>query len=244
MIRRSLNSSVLLVIDQFTRESNPTPITTILSGGNPVNFYKLSSRSLNDVIKKVFNKVIQYHPAHKYPLSIDLFADIRISWQQLWQIKNPTLRAIRLKILYKDVWCQEKRFKLGINNSDSCTICGQTESAIHQLFQCNNAKRLWSYAYEILGLSFNDQTLISNLEIVNLIQVSSDLIAEVIKSVIFKLLIQIDRSVNISRSDALRTIAYWLTISEKSINRKIKGNNTFTIKLGLIMSKLILTSKK
>ena len=237
-IRRSLSPGLILVLDRYLPDTILAPRVTFIHNGSEVAFNKLSSRILNDIIKKVLNKTILYHPSSKFPLESYLFTDIRNTWQHLWQIRNPTLRAIRLKILYKDVWCQEKRFKLKLNSSDACNICGEAESAIHQLFQCSNARKLWSYVAEFIGLKLDNNLPIPDQSVVNLIQVLADITSELIKSVIFKLLIQIDRSVNITKRDAYRTLSYWLSISKSQINKRLKGNNSESQRFESIVTKL------
>ena len=41
------------------------------------------------------------------------------TWFNLWKIKNPHLRNYRLKVAYKDVYSQERRFKFRLNDSPS-----------------------------------------------------------------------------------------------------------------------------
>ena len=239
MIRRSLHPTALLVHDQYSTNQLPNPIVTFIANGKEWEGLKLSSRSLNDLIKAVYNKTIPYHPADKYPLDRNLFQDMRNTYQHLWQIKNPTLRAIRLKVLYKDIWCQEKRFKLGLNDNSSCTICGESESAIHQLFLCSNAQKIWNIALNIIGdfqldpIAPPDDNLITNL-----LQVSSNLVVEIIKSVTFKLLIQIDRSAKINEKEILRSFSYWLLINHNSINLQLRGNRCRSLQFEAIMHKL------
>ena len=200
----------------------------------------MPSRVLNDKIKLVLRKIIAYHPSDKFPLDRSVFADIRITWQNLWQIKDPTLRAIRHKILLKDIWCQEKRFKLGISNSSSCTICGENESALHQLFLCNNAKRIWNLALGLMGVNPRDFQFIDQ-SIANLIEVSNNVVNEIIKSAVFKLLIQIDRSHKLDPTSICRSIAYWININLKFLSKRTKGNSTLANLLKSMLHKLNLS---
>ena len=196
---------------------------TIISDSKELNICKINSRKLNDVIKLTLNKITNYHPANRFNYSHDLFGDIRHTWTNLWIIKNPSLRAIRLKVLYKDIWSQEKRYKLGITNSSACDICGDIESVSHQLLTCSNAKRLWSHLEESLNYK-----LILNGDpeksLVQLMEVTNDMPFELVKSVVFKLLIQIDRSRMLTIPQLNKHIIHWLNIEMSANNNKIKNN--------------------
>ena len=62
----------------------------------------------------------------------------------------------------------------------------------------------------------------SNQSIADLIQVSNDLGLELVKSAIFKLLIQIDRSSNMNSVSVLNNISYCVCINLKAIRNKIR----------------------
>ena len=223
IIRRSLPPKIILTIDRYLNEVNLPSKLTIISDSKELNICKINSRKLNDVIKLTLNKITNYHPANRFNYSRDLFGDIRHTWTNLWLIKNPSLRAIRLKVLYKDIWSQEKRYKLGITNSSACDICGDIESVSHQLLTCSNAKRLWSHLEESLNYK-----LILNGDpeksLVQLMEVTNDMPFELVKSVVFKLLIQIDRSRMLTIPQLNKHIIHWLNIEMSANNNKIKNN--------------------
>ena len=54
-----------------------------------------------------------------------------------------------------------------------------------------------------------------------LIEVSTDIPHEIIKSVIFKLPIQIDRSSNLNEIETRRAIAHWLIIESQALTENI-----------------------
>ena len=78
----------------------------------------------------------------------------------------------------------------------------------------------------------------SNQNMVELIDVSGDIILEVVKAVIFKHLIQIDRSVNSTEGQIHRTLVYWLKIESIAIAKMSKGNRYLLNKLNSIMDYL------
>ena len=237
-LRRALPSRILSVIDNASGNVGTSSILQILIGNNLKNINKINSKEINDSIKTVLRKKDSYHPSNKYPIDKNCFEDIRITWHNLWRIKNPTLRAIRLKVLYKDIWCQEKRHKLGISADNKCTICGNPENVIHQLFLCDNARRIWQIGDKVTGTS--EFKIIDNdhLTLAKLIEVSSNITNEIIKSVIFKLLIQIDRSCDIDETEIRRTIAHWLNIEYISLSRVLRNNNLLLSNLNRIISNL------
>ena len=118
-----------------------------------------------------------------------------INFLNLWKIKNPSLRGYRFKILVKDVFSNERRHKFGISESPLCEVCNAVESVCHQLFECPNAIRIWSLYPLITG-----KRIASFREI---IVCTADAYSEIIKSVLIKRLLQIDRS----RSLDLKSIA-------------------------------------
>ena len=60
--------------------------------------------------------------AGKYGLVHDTDVE-RITWSNIWKIKNPRVGSIRLKVLYKDVFSNERPTRLGISNSNKCIVC-------------------------------------------------------------------------------------------------------------------------
>ena len=138
---------------------------------------------INQALPNLGVDLNRIHRRHDLP-NIDsaLFSDhCRI----LWRIKLPALRAIRLKLCYKDVFSNERRHRFGIADSPSCTGCGLIESVEHQLHGCLNAKRLWQMYKEVTGLEIRS--------ICDLILCTSSIESEILKSAIIKSLIQIDR---------------------------------------------------
>ena len=229
IIRRSLPAKITLTVDRYISVTNLPCKTILVANNKEIDLLKLGSRHLNDLIKQTLKKVAKYHPANKYETSEASFGDIRQTWSNLWSIKNPTLRAVRLKVLHKDIWTQNKRFNLGIGNSSACEICGETETVVHQLFSCLNAKRMWEFIGRAIGrklIASEDDC--HKEKLVELMTVSNDFAFEILKSAIFKLLIQIDRSRHLSINQIKGNILYWLRIDVIAINKRIR-NNKFLI---------------
>ena len=238
IIRRTLPTKAILTIDRYVTDRNIPSSITLIIDNKEHEILKLGSRRLNDLIKQVLKKVVPYHPAERYNFSNTYFGDIRQTWTNLWLIKNPTLRSIRLKILHKDIWTQEKRSKLGICNSSACEICGETETVAHQLVTCNNAKRMWNLVGQSINRQFLQGSYSPEENLAKLMVVSSDFAYETVKSVIFKLLIQIDRSRNLSIKQINKHIIYWLRIEQIAINKINKNNKYLTKVINKIIIKL------
>ena len=107
-------------------------------------------------------------------------------FDNLWLIKNPILRAVRLKVVYKDIFSNERRFRFQLSVTPNCDICGSVETVEHHLFLCTNASRIWDLYSRLTGLRINS--------LFDLIHSDRILENEIIKSVLLKALIQINRS--------------------------------------------------
>ena len=165
-------SAVVIAIDQDQ-----------LQGVDTIKSAKLRGRLL-DLREKptpVLAKEVYKQPQWQEP----------VGWQKgIWQIKNPHLRSYRLKILYKDVFSNERRHRFGLTDSPNCAICGQIETVAHQLVECTNARKVWDMYHRLAGRSIN--------ELLQVITCTEGIEIEIIKSIVIKHLIQIDRSMNLN----------------------------------------------
>ena len=133
----------------------------------------------------------------------------RNHFKNLWAIKHPALRAIRLKMCYKDIYSNERRHRFGIADSPNCLRCGQIESVDHQMFECENAQRLWNVFRTVTGTSVASYR--------DVVQCEGNYGSEILKSAIIKALIQIHRSSNLPERVVARECAYFLRI-EAAVN--------------------------
>ncbi len=138
----------------------------------------------------------------------------RKSVSNIWSIKNPALRNVRLKVLYKDIFSNERRFRFGLADSPECAICQAPESVEHQLLTCPNAQAFWNYYYQF--------TLQRVQSLEDIISTSQSTAIEIVKSAILRKLIQIDRSsgqpINVVQQECL----YYLRL-ETIVNQRKKG---------------------
>ena len=105
---------------------------------------------------------------------------------------------------YKNIYSNERRHRFGLTDSNLCVGCGQIETVTHQLFECSNAVRLWNMFNGTSGTNVGSfQDLILGSDIIEL---------EVIKAVIIKALIQINRNHNVPVRMIARECAYFLRI--------------------------------
>ena len=148
------------------------------------------------------------------------------SLTNMWEIRNPTLRSVRLKVLYKDVYCNERRHRFGLADSPCCGICGQVESIEHQLFSCANATRLWS-----LYQRLTNQRIDSLFDVLMCIKISAH---EIIKSIILKALIQIDRSKDKSDREIISQCLFFLNIEARASRKNTESLLNFVNSIRLI----------
>ena len=141
------------------------------------------------------------------------------TFKNVWAIKSPTLRAIRLKIQYKDVFSNERRHRFGITDSPACGVCGQIESVEHQLFSCTNAIRIWELFARLTG------TRIQSL--LEVIQCSGIHEHEIVKSTMIKALLQIDRSQGIPNGAVVTDCIYHLGIEAQVDRKRADSFNSF-----------------
>ena len=128
-------------------------------------------------LKKIYRRVDL--PSPGTDRCIELFSNV-------WKLKHPALRALRLKLCYKNVYSNERRHRFGLTDSPLCAECQHEETVEHQIFECQNAKRLWAMYRNVTGSeirTFGEVLLCSSLVEI-----------EIVKSAIIKALIQIDRN--------------------------------------------------
>ena len=136
--------------------------------------------------------------------------EVSSTFKGIWDIKHPTLRAIRLKILYKDVFSNERRYRFGISDSPLCASCGQIESVDHHLFSCRNAIRIWNL--------FQRLTRNKQESLFDVVRCDLPLEIEIIKTVLIKALLQVDRSSTMIEKAMIMDCVFYLKI-EATVNR-------------------------
>ena len=210
----------------------PSNIARIVRNGNVINsqvqYSLITNNGSHDLMVASTKDIKQALMAMKFPdLTVDInnihrrldlpipgTAEFSALFSGIWKIKNPALRAIRLKLCYKDIFSNERRHRFGIADSPECSVCNQIETVEHQLYECQNARRLWQMFQAVTGVgprSFRDIFLYnSNSE------------CEIVKSVIIKALIQIDRSKNSPDKAIASLCSHFLRIeaARKSMNER------------------------
>ena len=215
-----------LIHNVYVSSYNPPPVL-VINKIKPIN--KISSKTLQDLLKTTFNKSKPFTINSKYNLMCDGILEEKGTWFNLWKIKNPHLRNYRLKVAYKDVYSQERRFKFRLNDSPQCRICkNRVESVQHQLFECRNAQRMWQIYVDMFA---------DNISFKNLVCVGNFPAAEIVKATIIKLLIQIDRSEHLAIHHIYLHIIQMLTL-EASITK----DPIYTNLVNLLSNKIITTS--
>ena len=130
---------------------------------------------------------------------------------RIWGIKHPTLRAVRQKVLFKNIYSNERRFRFGLATSPLCTVCNLTETVEHQLLECSNATRLWNMFHSLSGVKVDSiKMLLCGAPTVE---------TELLKATIIKALIQINRSSTLPINVIAKECAFFLRV-EAIMNSK------------------------
>ena len=109
---------------------------------------------------------------------------------------------------------------------------------IYQLFICKNAKRIWDIGSKITGTGDFYINELDPKTFSNQIEVSQNIPIKVIKYVVFKLLIQINRSSDLNETEIKRTMLYWMNIEYHVLLKNFKNNSLQLEFLRQIMVKL------
>lgn len=110
-----------------------------------------------------------------------------INWNNLWRIGHPMLRAIRYKVMLRDIYSKERLYRYKIADNDLCIHCNKKETVEHQIFECDNANRLWKLVTAVTGININCYE--------DILEIQSEPLSEVIICCTLKMLVQIDRSI-------------------------------------------------
>jgi len=197
-----------LLLEDFDYESASF---SLICNNSLVNLGKCSSRQIQDMLKIALRSTAKFEISQKY--EVEHVQSLELSnWKKIWQIGHPNLLGVRLKILYKDVYSNERRYRFGISDTPICETCGLVESVQHQLFECSNAKRFWTTLKELTGYA--------PIDFYHLICCEGSLEVELLKSVVFKLLVQINRSSNVSKRSFLHRIRWYITLEESCAKPK------------------------
>ncbi|MBM3938809.1 MAG: hypothetical protein FJ333_09195 [Sphingomonadales bacterium] len=225
-IRRCIPKVLLASIEKGYLNTAPDNDYVIIHGERVVRINKAASKDLQYTLKAALNKLrrVSILERFKIPEENQKPSD---TWGGIWSLRNPTIQGIRLKIAYNDVMSNERRTKYGMSESDKCEVCGEIETVFHQLFQCRNAKRMWML-YTALSGHIVD---ISGERIRNMLGFSGSYPLELIKGVIFKFLIQIDRSRHVAIDTVVKQIRFWLDIEQIALEKEGKARLAQEIKL-------------
>jgi len=58
--------------------------------------------------------------------------------------KNPKLRNIYFRLIHNDFFTHSRMKKYKMTETDACPRCGMTEDTKHLLWDCSQAKNIWS----------------------------------------------------------------------------------------------------
>lgn len=147
-------------------------------------------------------------------------------WNKYWLLKDPVLKAIRLKVAWKDIMCNERRHQFKVTDDPSCECCGQIETVSHQIWECDNARKLWGFCCTFLNCHLKE---IYHNSIIDIVLFNGTYLQEYIKSITLKMLIQIDRSKSMTYSNYRDRCVSMLSIEKEALNRSGRGALAETI---------------
>lgn len=189
-IRRIIGDQLWDSVKLINRSTEPKLL--LIYNDKKLDLLNATSKQLQNLLKSSRGRTSAVGIGQRYGIDQNSGTNC---WGKYWLIRDPRLRSIRLKLAWKDVMCNERRSRFKITDDASCTICGKVESVTHQLVDCVNAIRLWKYFTYYLRYDF---WALRRQNIVELVEFRESYLVELVKSLTFKMLIQIDRSRNLS----------------------------------------------
>jgi len=56
-------------------------------------------------------------------------------------------RIFKFRLLHLDIFTKDRMFKFKMINNESCDTCGERETIIHAIWECNRAKIVWNFFF-------------------------------------------------------------------------------------------------
>jgi hypothetical protein len=112
--------------------------------------------------------------------------------------RSSTLRNIYFRLIHNDFFTHSRMFRYKMTSNDKCPRCGEIESTMHLLWECDHVKHIWSLYNELVQsvgvqqdkiLKYDDVYSATTSGVVNLVKIR-----------VIQELIQIDRPRNWTRS--------------------------------------------
>jgi len=187
---------------------------TLISGDYSVKLDCQKNNKLQTFLKAINFTANKLNVTERYGLP----SEVQVDPNKIWLIKDPYLRHIRLKILWKDVMSLERCHRFKMVENPNCKTCGAIETVIHQLWGCSNANKIWKYASMFIGKRLEEWVK----DIGDLIPYNNNAAIELIKSQCFRYLIQLDRSASITYNTFESKIRHILLIEEITLKKESK----------------------
>jgi hypothetical protein len=144
------------------------------------------------------------------------------SMQKMYKIvKNPTIRALELKIWHNDIFSKSRMKKFNMTDEDKCPRCNQTEDVPHQLYNCKQARYMWELYNTIMKEDLNEDCVINEYKEIILTRPQDTPQSELLKMIIVKLNIQIERPF-FNRLTILKEMIKYIDIESGSKTKSTK----------------------
>jgi exonuclease III len=186
-----------------------------------VKLSEINTKSLQIFFKKLYGKTTNIDFRKKHGINIDqneLYGSIAQTYKLL---KNPSLRALRLRLWHNDIFCGVKLKIFNMEETDKCKRCNKTENTEHQIYDCKEAKKMWEVFNRIMRSCKLSECMLNNYKDVLLTRKCDVQQSEVLKMVIIKENIQINRTIfNIKR--LLDKMDFYINIEIRTKNSDVK----------------------
>jgi hypothetical protein len=114
-------------------------------------------------------------------------------------IQNSKLRNIYFRLINNDFFTRERMLKYKMTTDDKCSRCNNTENTKHLLYECVQAKNIWTLFNSLMTKTKQDSSKVEQYR--DLYKVSNHPAINLVKIKVIQSLIQIIRPINWSENN-------------------------------------------
>jgi len=126
----------------------------MIESGKWMKLEALTTKQIQETLKTVMKKTDELNVKEK--LNLEFFEEENIL-QFRRSCKNPKLRNIYFRLLHNDFFTQSRMKKYKMIEKDECPRCGLIEDTRHLLWNCSQAKNIWSMYNNFMKKSNSDK---------------------------------------------------------------------------------------
>ena len=128
------------------------------------------------------------------------------------KMSNVKLKSILLRTLHGDIYSGDRLKRFGMIEDDKCIRCGQIETRIHLIHECNYVKSLWAKLGQITNIPYTSINTILGVHDLH------DVLTLAIHSDVIRRLLSIDRPV-VDQWCLIKSVINRLFICERTISK-------------------------